>query len=122
MGKQFFAAAAIALFAAGPVFPQEVAAPTATISTCDQWGLSAKDLTECRKQWRAAKSDVERQRIKTDYQNRSAWSGTPSGRVAPASQRNGPSPAGKPLTPTDEQPGVQTTPPISGLPPAAPRQ
>jgi hypothetical protein len=122
MEKQFFAAAAIALFAAGPVHSQNVAAPSAALSTnstCDQWGLSAKDLAECRAQWKAAPTDVERQRIKAAYQNRGTLGGTPLGSAAPAGQLNGPGPAGRPIAP-DEGPGVKTTPPISGNGPAAP--
>jgi len=122
MKKQIFAAAAIALFAAGPVFSQNVASPNAALdtnSTCDQWGLSAKDLGACRTQWNAAATDIERQRIKAQFQTRGTLGGTPLGSAAPVGQLNGPGPTGRPIAPDDGS-GANTTPPISGNGPAAP--
>jgi hypothetical protein len=125
MEKQFLAAAAMALFAAGPVGAQNIAPANLAIdpnSTCEHWGLSTKDLTDCREQWRTAATDIDRQRVRSAYQNRGTLGGTPLGSPAPVGRLNGPGPGGSPLPAANESPAPSPTPPISGndIPPATP--
>lgn len=42
-------------------------AKTPSFRGCDQWGLKDKELSDCRAQWAAAKSDAERDRVKAMY-------------------------------------------------------
>jgi hypothetical protein len=66
MKTQLYAGIIISLLATGPAAAQNSSA-TSSNSGCDQWGLSGKDLADCRTQWAAAKTDAERDRVKAMY-------------------------------------------------------
>jgi hypothetical protein len=130
MKKYLLAGAITSLLSIHGALAQETRNPSAN-AECDKWGLSGKDLGDCRAQWAAAKTDAERDRVKAMYispafiNSTAPDAATGRGSSTPPDNLRGPAgsvpPAPKPSPGTSSaspaaKPGGATAPPSSSAP------
>jgi hypothetical protein len=125
MKKYVLAGMIVSWFATGGVWAQD-AGKVLPRSECDQWGLSGKDLTDCRMQWSAAKTDAERDRVKAMYvspafiNSTSPNAVTGRGSSTPPDNLSGPAGSTQPTPTSPLGSGGSSSSAKPGSPPAAP--